>query len=84
MGLDPVTSKTNYLINNDVTSTSSKNKKRMSWEYRLFPEETFLELVNQGKHKSRIKVRVKCVNYVKKERIMANQDDNQTIRKLKK
>ncbi len=36
-----VTSKTNYLINNDVTSTSSKNKKRMSWEYRLFQKRHF-------------------------------------------
>ena len=31
-----VTSKTNYLINNDVTSTSSKNKKQTNWEFRLF------------------------------------------------
>ena len=36
-----VTSKTNYLINNDVTSTSSKIKKRMSWEYRLFQKRHF-------------------------------------------
>ncbi len=71
-----VTSKTNYLINNDVTSTSSKNKKANELGIPIISEETFLELVNQGKHKSRIKVGVKCVNYVKKERIMANQDDN--------
>ena len=43
-----VTSKTNYLINNDVTSTSSKNKKANELGIPIIPEETFLELVNQG------------------------------------
>ena len=43
-----VTSKTNYLINNDVTSTSSKNKKANELGLQIISEETFLELVNQG------------------------------------
>ena len=39
-----VTSKTNYLINNDTTSNSSKNKKKpKNWEFqpfgRRFPED---------------------------------------------
>lgn len=42
-----VTSKTNYLINNDVTSTSSKNKKANELGILIISEETFLELVNQ-------------------------------------
>lgn len=44
-----VTSKTNYLINNDVTSTSSKNKKANELGIPIISEETFLELVNQEK-----------------------------------
>jgi len=43
-----VTSKTNYLINNDVTSTSSKNKKANELGIPIISEETFLKLVNQG------------------------------------
>ena len=36
-----VTSKTNYLINNDVNSTSSKNKKARDLEFRLFQKKIF-------------------------------------------
>ena len=43
-----VTSKTNYLINNVVTSTSSKNKKANELGIPIISEETFLKLVNQG------------------------------------
>ena len=43
-----VTSKTNYLINNDVTSTSSKNKKANELGIPIISEETFLKLENQG------------------------------------
>lgn len=43
-----VTSRTNYLINNDVTSTSSKNKKANELGIPIISEETFLKLVNQG------------------------------------
>lgn len=40
-----VTSKTNYLINNDVTSTSSKNKKAMELGVAIISEEDFLKLL---------------------------------------
>ena len=40
-----VTSKTNYLINNDVTSNSSKNKKAKELDVPIISEEEFLTLV---------------------------------------
>lgn len=43
-----VTSKTNYLINNDVTSTSSKNKKANDLGIPIISEETFLTMVQQN------------------------------------
>ena len=39
-----VTSKTNYLINNDVTSSSSKNKTAKELGIPIITEEEFLEL----------------------------------------
>ena len=46
-----VTSKTNYLINNDVTSTSSKNKKANDLGIPIISEETFLKMVEDGQAK---------------------------------
>lgn len=40
-----VTSKTNYLINNDIESTSSKNKKARELGVPIISEETFLKMV---------------------------------------
>ena len=40
-----VTSKTNYLINNDVTSTSAKNKKAKELNIPIITEEDFMEMI---------------------------------------
>ena len=42
-----VTSKTNYLINNDVASTSSKNKKAKELGIPIITEEDFLKMLEQ-------------------------------------
>ena len=41
-----VTSTTNYLINNDSTSTSSKNKKAMELNIPIITEEQFIDMIN--------------------------------------
>ena len=41
-----VTSKTNYLINNDVNSTSSKNRKARELGVPIISEEEFLDMLN--------------------------------------
>lgn len=43
-----VTSKTNYLINNDVNSTSSKNKKAKDLGVPIISEEEFLKLLEEN------------------------------------
>ncbi len=43
-----VTSKTNYLINNDTASTSSKNKKARELGRPIISEEEFLEMLREG------------------------------------
>lgn len=42
-----VTSKTNYLINNDVTSNSSKNKKAKELGVPIISEDTFIQMLQQ-------------------------------------
>ena len=43
-----VTSRTDYLINNDVTSNSSKNKKARELEIPILSEEDFLHMAEEG------------------------------------
>jgi len=45
---DSVTSKTDYLINNDKNSASTKNKKAKELGVPIITEEQFLEWLNQG------------------------------------
>lgn len=42
-----VTSKTDYLINNDITSNSSKNKKAKELGVKIITEEDYIQLKNQ-------------------------------------
>ncbi|WP_432627798.1 NAD-dependent DNA ligase LigA [Brotaphodocola sp.] len=48
-----VTSKTTYLINNDVTSNSSKNKKAKELGIPILSEEDFLKLMESGPAESK-------------------------------
>ena len=43
-----VTSKTNYLINNDTQSSSSKNKKAKELGIPIISEETFIQMMEKG------------------------------------
>ena len=43
-----VTGKTNYLINNDVQSASSKNKKAKELNVPIISEAQFLEMLETG------------------------------------
>lgn len=43
-----VSSKTDYLINNDAASSSSKNKKARELQIPILTEEAFLEMINKG------------------------------------
>ena len=45
-----VTSKTSYLINNDVTSTSSKNKKARELGIPILSETDFLKMIGEEEH----------------------------------
>ena len=45
-----VTSKTSYLINNDVTSNSSKNKKARELGIPILSEEDFLKMTEEDDH----------------------------------
>jgi len=49
-----VTSKTNYLINNDVTSTSSKNKKANELGIPILSETQFLKMTEEYKEKDTV------------------------------
>ena len=44
-----VTSKTNYLINNDAASTSSKNKKANELNVPIISEEQLLKMIEEGR-----------------------------------
>ena len=47
-GTGSVTSKTNYLINNDTQSSSSKNKKAKELGIPIISEETFIQMMEKG------------------------------------
>ena len=44
-----VSSKTSYLINNDITSNSSKNKKAKELDIPIITEAEFQEMLNNNK-----------------------------------
>ena len=42
-----ISSKVNYLINNDITSTSTKNNKAKELGINIIDEDKFLELIKE-------------------------------------
>ena len=46
-----VTSKTNYLINNDITSTSGKNAKAKQVGCRIIAESDFMKMIGKNETK---------------------------------
>ena len=46
-----ISSKTDYLINNDISSTSSKNQKAKSLNVPIISEEDFLQMIQQKENK---------------------------------
>lgn len=44
-----VSSKTTYLVNNDLNSTSGKIRKQSSWEFQFYPKKSFLPCFESSK-----------------------------------
>lgn len=76
-----VTKKTNYLINNDVESASSKNRKAKELGVPIISEEEFIELAGW---KSNKKNRGICLNTTEKRRTSQWQKMTRRTRQLRK